>query len=1086
MNRLIRFSVNHPVTICMMMLALLMGGAFSFSRMEVELLPSISIPTLLVTTEYPKTSPEKVHQDLTLPLEGILNGTDRLASLNSVSLEGKSQLVLELDWGCDIRTAEIQVREKINTLVLPDGAEKPLITKVDPSSAPVFRFDIYSETQTTSELRGVAEKYIQPRLERLSGVGEVEVLGGTEAEFRVVGSRDKLAQYQLTILNLVQAIRQESQNRKGGTIEIEEGRQSSLRILGKAANVADLENLIVGTTPDGRVIRVSEVAAVIRTQKAEQSYARINGQPSVGLSIRKASDASVVTVVQKIQRELQSLTPTLEQQGIQYQLSQDDSEYVLNAQNLVYGSTIQGIAFAGMLLFLFLRDLRVTLIVALTTPVSIMAGAIFLNLFGISRNVQTLGGLGLAAGMTLDSSIVLIESIYKQLNQGLKPKEAAIRGASEVATGIFVSALTTVAVFLPVLLIPGLMQEMFKSLAHAVIWSMTMSMVVGILFIPMVAARILSPQVDDAGNKSPALWRAFIQRMNGFDRYSENLLSWVLGVLMRSKFRMAVVVMGLISVSVFSLVFLPGKGFLPQGKVNEVWVRFEAPQGATLDYVDGKLAEVESLLKTEPYRRFVKSVSADVKSSEGRLFVRLLPNKKTRNRDQQGRTIPGYEPMRPMEWNSLPTCVQQIRQGCDTIPDLPGSCFVTVVDKVKGGTRAPIIFKVFSKEVATGVGEAEQLVSLRKQTEDQLLPQLDEVSGAVYQRVRLYKTPKEMVISTEANREVMVEKGIATEQISDTIRASVYGVKAATIFEAGNETDVTVQLEDSQGDSAGNYDRQFIETLRVQSVATGQLHEVGEISQVNEVPQEGSIVFERTDRKPTVNLESHYDSYELSRKSVDQVTDEIEKAVQSVEGFEDRYGYQIKSEAKDTHDSFADANWALIISLLLVYMIMCSQFENLLNPLAIMITVPLATAGSVFCLNAMGEIFSLAAYTGAIVLAGVVVNNGIITIEYINILRKRGLQRDRAVVEGSVRKLKSILITTLTSVFGMLPLILGIGEGTELYRGVAAVVVGGLVVSTPLTLLALPLLYSLLDELVEYLASIGFRITLLKERIFST
>ncbi len=1076
---LIRFSVNRPVTTCMLMLALVMGGAWSFSRMEVELLPGISIPTLVVAVEVPQVSPEQVHEEVTLPLEEALNGVSRLDSMNSLSYEGGSRLLLEFAWGSDVRTAEIEVREQINAIRLPESASRPLIRRFDPSSAPVFRFDILGEALSAEELRRVAESRIKPRLERLAGVGEIEIIGGTDAEFRVVGDRERLARYNLTVLGLVQGIARESRNRKGGRIVVDGGKTASVRIEGKANSVADLANLIVATSPEGRSIRVGDVAEVIRTTRRTESYARIDGAPSVGLAVKKAADASVVTVVEEIREELDRLDGSLAERGIAIRVSQDDSEYVLSSQSLVVSSIVEGVGLAGILLFLFLRDLRASIIVILATPVSLISSAIFLDAFDISRNILTLGGMGLSVGLTLDSSIVLIESIYKQLSQGQSPREAAIRGASEVAGGIFSSTMTSVAVFLPILFIPGLMQEIFRSLAHAIIWSVLMSMVVGILFIPMISARILTPRSaaarGEGGGRSglPALFGQFGRGLDRWDRRNEAALSRVLRVFLRSLGIKLVIIVSLVGISVLSLFFLPGRGFLPRGQVDELWIRFEAPPGATLDYVDVRMRQVEALLLTEPYKAFVRSVSADVRPGEGRLFVRLYP----------GRKAAGIGRTRPGEWRSLSRCMQQIREGCDTIPDLPGNTFVSLVDKIRGGTRAPIIFQLYPREAGSESSEAEQLSRLQEEVRERLLPELEEIPGALYQRVNRRETPREIVISTRDGRQSLLERGLSTRLVSDTVRASVYGVEAATVWEEGGEVDVTVMLDDGAGGGGETFSREAIESLQVRSPSTGRLHRLRDIAQVGDMPEEGGVVLERTNRTPAVNLESHHAPYDVSGKSIGDVAGQIERALLAAPGFADRFAYQVKGEARDTRDSFRDAFVAFLISVGLIYMIMSSQFEKFLDPLAIMITVPLAAAGAVLMLRATGEIFSLGAFVGAVILCGIVVNSGILLVEYVNILRKRGVPRNEAIIGGAVRKLRSILITSLTSVIGMFPLVFGVGEGTELYRGVAAVVVGGLLVSTPLTLIALPLLYSLLDDFSEFWGTLQFRFAMMRERI---
>lgn len=1074
--RLIRFSVNHPVTICMLILGLVMGGIYSLSRMEVELLPGISIPTLVITTEVPRTSPETVHREVTLPLEEALNGVGDLVTINSISLEGESRLLLEFDWGCNVRNTEIEVRERINAISLPDAASQPLIRRFDPSQAPVFRMDILGEGLSPEILSGVADRTIKPRLERLAGVGEVEIIGGTDPEFRVIGDRERLGQYNLTLLSLIRCISTELKNRKGGTVEIEGGRVAALRIQGKANTIRDLENLIVAVPASGTPIRVRDVATVIRTNREVLSYARIDGMPSVGLSIKKSSDASVVTVVKRIRQELTRMDPVLQEKGIDLRISQDDSEYVLSSQSLVVSSIVQGAGLAGILLFLFLRDLRAAVIVVLATPVSLISAAIFLNGMGVSRNILTLGGMGLSVGLTLDSSIVLIDSIFKQLGQGLSPREAAIRGTSEVAAGIFSSTMTSVAVFVPILFIPGLMQEMFESLALAIIWSVLMSMVVGILFIPMISARILSPRrhgSEPGSRLRRALSRPFTwtgERMNRFDRFSESTLSRILGFLLKSISIKVGILVVMVAVSIASLKFLPGRGFVPEGNVDELWIRFDPPAGSTLDYVDDRVRQVEELLKSEPYSEFVSSVSSIVRQDEGRLFVRLFPRRLAPEESPEAGWI------RSGEWKALSGCLQQIREGCDSIPDLGGNNFISPVDKIRGATRAPIVFKIYSKATETDLSEAEQLKRLRSEAEAFLLPEIEKVPSAIYQRVIRNEAPKEIIVSSEFDREKLSEKGVSTTQISDTIRASIYGVNAATVWDGEREIDVSVILDDGDGDGSGDFSLDSVRSLQVRSPLTGLLHQVDELAMVSEVPSEGGVILERTNRKATVNLESHFAPFDLTGETIGDVTSQMEESLLSLPGFSDTYDYRLQSEAKDTRESFADAFLALLISVGLIYMIMSSQFENFRDPLAVMVTVPLATAGSVLMLRVTGEIFSLGAFTGAVILCGVVVNNGIIMIEHVNILRRRGVRRDSAIIKGAVRKMRSIQVTSLTSILGMLPLVFGTGEGTELYRGVAAVILGGLLISTPLTLIVLPLFYSLLDEWSNFADSLGFRL----------
>lgn len=1091
--RIIRFCVHHPVTTCMLLALFFMGGSFALVSMEVELLPNISIPTLVVRTVNPQASPEAVHKEITLPMEEAFNSLTDLVRVNATSLEGESRILLEFDWGRDVRMAEVEVREQLNRIPLPETAEKPLVWTFDPGSSPVFRFDVFGAegTDLTPEaLTTRVERWIQPRLERIPGVGEVEILGRADAEYRVLGRRADLARYNLTVPALVQALRTESQNRRGGQVTVVDGTRIGVAIRGKATSTADLEHVIVAHAGEGRVIRVRDVATVIRDTRPPERHARYDGRASVGVSIRKTSDASVVSVVESVKETLGQMHAHPEMADLDMRVSQDDSEYVLNAQDMVIQSIFQGVLLAGLLLILFLRDIRSIVIVGMATPVSIIAAFMCLHGMDLSRNVLTLGGMGLAAGMTLDSSIVLLDSIYKQLDLGKPPREAAILGASEVAGGIVSSNMTTVAVFLPILFIPGLMREIFKDLSLSIIWAILFSMVVGLLFIPMASARILRQRTGEPAPR-PALlrlacapWDRMSVIMEGVERTLEGALARVLRLLMGHQVWKRGVILLLLALSGLSLYGMPGRAFLPQGQVNELWVRFEPPVGSTLAYADTRIREVEALLREDPYAQFVESAAADVREDDARLFVRLRPARKTRLRDAQGRPMhdrrgrPLYQEERPPAWHSLAKCLQAIRDGCNTIPDLRDRTFVTIVDKLRGGTTAPVTMKIHPLRTEATEAEAARLQAIQEDIRTRFLPAVAVLPGAQYPRLKTHETPREVLVRTDPYRERLAETGLTTQVVSDTIRASIYGVQVETVQETDGDVPITVLLASATDPTLPHpaFMPEEIGMLDVRSPLGGALIPVREVAAVSRAPEAGSLVLERTNRRPTATFESHAVPHELSGETEGDLSRKIQSLFASIPGFAETYTYDLEGAAKDIEESFADAMLAFCISILLIYMILCSQFERFGDPLAIMITVPLAASGAVAMLHLAGEVTSLGALVGAVILSGVVVNNGIILVEYVNILRARGVPRSEAIISGSVRKLRSIIITSMTSILGMLPLVLGIGEGTELYRGVAAVILGGLLVSTPLTLLVLPLLYEWIDEAREMAGVVAFRV----------
>jgi len=1149
-----RYAVEHPVTICMLMVLLVLLGVLCIIVAEVELLPDISVPTLVVVTNRPKSSPQDVMKDITVPMEDVLNRTSRLKSISSISIEGQSRVQMEFIWGTDVDFAVMEVREKLNQVEIPSDAKDPYIWRWDPSSEPIFRFDIYdpSGRSDLAGLKRLADDTIKPRIERLNGVGSVTVFGGEENEIRVVLDQERLKAQGLTYQHVVTALTRESLNKRGGRIEGDRLTES-VRILAEAKSAKDVADIVVA--PKGTTfVKVRDVAVVEERKKDAQTYARINRRPTVGMTIKKSSGASTVAVIDRIQAQLAELRRSGIMSTTLIEVSQDDSEYILQAQHIVINCILQGSALAAMLLFIFLRNIPSTIIVVLAAPVSLIAAFILMHASHMSRNVLCLGGLALAGGMVLDSSIVILESIYKHIEYGKSPREAAIQGTSEVRLGVIASNLTTVAAFVPILLMNGIMKEIFRDLALAIIFSIIFSMVVGLLFIPMIASRIIKPK--GAKREAPRffLWRLVtgiaarvVAVMNKIDALMEALIGGILRIGLSSTLVGVSTVIVLLIVSAASLAFLPGLDFLPKGRVEEIWVTVEPPLGYSIDALDEKVTEIESILLESPDVGYVEKVAAQVEDKEAKLFVRLRPDLRGlpeyisekvapplvdvagaagRTSSAGDRPHPGmpaahsggmeatYQPgpdpgrgrlllqfekeapppgaaercvallskhqgvaevglARPVPGGiavpvafhyrkkGVPQVLDDMRRRFEDVAEV--AIYVNLADKIGLGSGTPIQFKVSARKP-----DRHGLDDVQDYIKQDLVPVLKQTQGTFY--VRAEKTEKKTEMSVAPDRGTISDLGITTAAISDTIRAMVYGVVPVTVKSAAGDIDVKV-IGQSAGAAGAEFGQDDLEELEVAS-PTGSYNRIGEIADVTTMDADWKI--ERTDRKVTATLNADLVPYEVSGRTLGQVVAGCEKAIQATEQHED-FPYALKSTAKDNKEAWDTGVKAVIISVILIYVIMCCQFESYIYPLAIMFTMPLALGGIVVMLRLEGETMSLVALVGLISLGGVVVNNGIILVEFINILRRRGVDRTEAIIGGSKRKLRSILITSLTSVLGMLPIILGMGAGTELYRACAAVMFGGLLVSTPLTLIVLPIIYALLDQLTDTISLVGFR-----------
>jgi len=845
-------------------------------------------------------------------------------------------------------------------------------------------------------------------------------------------------------------VQTESVDRRGGRVEIGP-HNYTIRVIGRARNAGDLEEIMVN--PMTRT-RIRDVASVRVKRKEAETYARINRQPTVGITVRKASGASTVTAIDRVKAELASLRRGGLPEGISVEVSQDDSDYIIAAQGIVISAILQGSILASILLVLTLRNLRSAVIVGVSAPLSLVSAFLFMRAFGVSRNVLSLGGLGIAAGMVLDSSIVILESIYKQLELGKEPREAAIQGAAEVRLGVIASNLTTVAAFLPILLMSGIIREIFRDLALAIIGAMVLSVVVGALFIPMIASRILRSRRErrqESRGVLAVLTGPCTRALEGVDRFNEGLVGKALGFCLRRPLAGVAVVLVLLVVCLGSIRLMPGSAFLPAGKVEEIWVTVEPPIDYGIAALDEKVRQIENMLLAEDVA-YVRMVASEVRSNEAKIFVRM--------KSDDPKLPPGER--RVMD---VPQVLHDIRRRLADVTDV--AVYANLADKAGLGSGAPIQFKVSARNPDTHALEAVQ-----DYVKKVLVPRLKDeraVPGAFYVRTERTEPQSEYAVIPDVSQ--ASEKGISATAISDTIRAMVYGVVPVTI--EGERGDVDVKVIGARRPGAGDKFRSAdLAGLKVASIAGGY-EEIRNIARIKATKSNWKI--ERTNRRDTVTLSCDLRPYRLSGRTLGQVAADAERAVKAAPRF-DEFAYQLQSTAKDNKEAFATAAKAIIISVVLIYVIMCAQFESMVHPFAIMFTLPLAAIGVVALLRYTHETLSLSALVGLIALGGIVVNNGIILIEFVNILRRRGQDRDSAIVAGSQRKLRSVMITTVTSMLGMLPILVGTGAGKELYKGSTAVLFGGLLTSAPLTLIVLPVVYAQFDRMGDIASMIGMRL----------
>ncbi|MEW6410031.1 MAG: efflux RND transporter permease subunit [Nitrospirota bacterium] len=1048
---IVKTAVNRPIATIMFIVALLLMGVLAFMQINVDLLPKISLPSLIVVTQFPGASPQEVEEKVSIPLEEVLNTTEGIKSITSKTEEELSLIQLEFDWGTDMNFASMKVKEKLNSAKLPQDVKDPYVWRWNPADQPIFRYDI-SGKMSLDKLRDHVEHNIKPRLERLGGVGSVTIIGGLEREIKIEVDQKKLDAYYITIMHVIHALKKENLNSQGGRIE--EGRRELLiRTVGEFKNISDLDKIIVALRGDKVPIYLRDVAVIKDTFAEQRTYSRLNGYESVGILIKKESDANTLKVIKNVKEELSRLQKEYPE-GMTYAISQDDSKFIQESQDMV----IHDIQFGGMLavlvIFVFLRNIRSTVVIALAIPISVIATFIGMHALGITRNVLSLAGLSLGVGMLVDDSTVIVENIYRFLGRGYKPSDATVSGAVEVSSSVISSTLTSLAVFLPITFMSGLASQLFSDLAWTVIFSLFFSMIVSFTITPMLASRILKPEGEKS--ESPSILsklfnNLFDKPLKAIGNIIVNTYGFLLGLLMGYWVKRLVIVGIVMSACLISLLFLPGRIFLPSGNVREVAVKVKMPLGSSIQTTDTIVRQIESIVLKDLEKR--RSELEKVREKERGKKVELEKDTIASEVKPEDAEINIQLNMyKEKELTVVDTIVDDWRKGVSKIPGAE-----ITVNKISKVTRAgqvgtPIDIRVGGTEIEKIEDVAGQISGGMK---EKGIDAVFDVSTSIAQGA-----PE---IQVELDRDKISRLGLNTRDIALLIAANVHGVVSTTLGQGDKEVDIRV--------SSAGIDKKSISDFEKLSILspTGRKFFLRDVAKI--YMGRGKVKIERQDLHRIVSVTSNVKlEYSLS-----EVIEDIQKKVIGAIDYP-RDLITFKGTAKDMEESFLQLGIALIISVILVYMIIAAQFESFLNPFIIMFTLPLSFIGISLGLNVANEKMSIAAMVGVILLGGIVVRNGIILIEYISILRKRGIDRDEAIMQACKLRIRPIFITALATILGMTPMALGIGPGAELYSAMAVVVIFGLAFSTMFTLFIIPTIYTLFDDLKDYSGAIALRV----------
>ena len=1093
--KIIDISTRRPVTIAMFTLAVVLFGMVSLFRLKINLLPDLTYPTLTVRTEYPGAAPAEIENLITKPIEETLGVVKSVNRVSSISRSGQSDVILEFAWGTNMDYAGLDVREKLDALELPLDVQRPSVLRFDPSLDPVMRFGLYripdteeeEERETESQavyasyrpdldfdeealkvLRRFAEEEIKKELEASGGVAAVKVSGGLEDEIQVLIDQARMAQLQLPIENLAYQLGAENVNLSGGRLE-EGTRQYLVRTLNQFRSIEEIGDVVV-STGDGKPIYLRDIATVRQGFKEREAVTRLDGVEAVEIAIYKEGDANTVAVAREVERRLQRVRAILPR-GVALVKVYDQSTFIQQSVNEVIRAAIIGGILAVIILYFFLRNFWATVIISISIPVSVIATFNLMYGADLTLNIMSLGGIALGVGMLLDNSIVVLENIARHRDRGGDAVLAARRGASEVGTAVIASTLTTIAVFFPLVFVRGISGQLFRDQALTVTFALLASLIVALTLIPMLASR--QGREDGVEEEVRRRAEAVAPEKRGRFYRVKRLFGWV-GRLLFARIPVAIVrliirITGLISrvllfvlrpllnaferaygavertyplaiewalghrgsvigsaVALFAiaLLLIPvlGVELIPQLSQGEFRVEVKLPPGTPLEFTDATVKEVQKVAVRNPRVRTCFSVSGtgnrmDANPEQGgenwgELNVVLVPGAKRADEEAVMADLRDYlEGMPGVQYKfSRPTLFT----------------FRTPIEIEVAGYEL-LHLKRVSGEIARRLEASPRFADVKSTME----------SGHPEIQIRF-------------DRDRCAALGLPVYQIADRVVANVRGEVATRYSWHDRKIDVLVRARDEDRNSVEQIRRILINPESDRPIP---LEAVADI-----VVDTGPGEIRRVDQERVALVTSNLNYGDLGA-AAGEVNDIIMRTPVPAGTI-----VRLAGQNEEMSTSFKSLQFALLLAVFLVYLVMASQFESFLHPFVIMFTIPLALIGAVFALFVTGSTISVVVLIGAILLAGIVVNNAIVLIDLINQLRAKGMAKMEAIVEGGRLRLRPILMTTLTTTLGLLPLALGFGEGAEIRSPMAITVIGGLTVSTVLTLIVIPVVYSLVDR----------------------
>ncbi len=1006
------FSIKRPVFTTVIMFLVIILGAVSFLKIPVTLIPELNPPIGVVVTTYPGASPTEVSEKVTKPLESSLSTLPGIKTLQSSSQEGANFILLQFDWTTDIDDVQMDIMQRIDQTPIPDDSQKPRFLKFDPSQFPVIQLSLRAPDQK-GDVRVIAEQ-LEKELRRTEGVASVNVSGALIEEVQILLNQEKLEEKGLAQSDIVQLIQASNISFPGDPIETEDGKQLTTRIMSTLSTIKDIKDLVITVNPfDGENLTIQDVATVTLSEQEILTETRANEEPAVLMSVLQESGANTANVSTAFKKSLEELLQKDEFKGLEADILFDQGDYVKLAIKNIGSALIFGGLFAMLVLFVFLRGIKSPIIIGIAIPYSVIVTFVLMYFADFALNIMTLGALALGIGMLVDNAIVVIENIERHLGMGKDSRRAASDGTKEVAGAITASTLTTVAVFVPVIFITGLIGQIFKEFALTISFSLLASLVVALTVIPMFASLMLKKPRGDEETK-----RRRSKSYNSFERS----VRWAL--LHRPKVIILTTIM--LGASAFAL-FQVGTEFLPATDEGFVSINVELENGSSAPATKAIVEKVEAILKEDE----------DVE-----VYVSLIGG------TQQGQSQGASESNRAEMYIKLVPLANRDRSVFEFVED------VQLQVKKEIGEEAEVRFNL---QTAAGSTPNSLSFTVTDTEKERLENAVSDIQAGLNQVETITEVSNDLVdtideIQMTVNKEAATEYGLAPVQIAKTVNTVTRGAFATQIISENEDVyGVFVKYEEKY--------RNSIEQLRQLKLRTpsGQFVELQELATIKIA--QGPISIRRTDQASSVQFTLKY----ASTLSLGEMSDQVDKTIAQL-NLPEEVDIKFGGDRELFESAIDDMLLAVILAIVLVYIVMAAQFESFKYPFVIMFSVPLMIIGVAFGLFITQTPVSITAVIGLLVLVGIVVNNGIMLVDFINQRKNQGYSSSEAIVSSVKDRVRPILMTALTTILGLLPLAVGIGEGTEMNQPMGIVVIGGLISSTLLTLYIVPVMYSLLDR----------------------